>query len=395
MRGLSWLALLAMAQGLNGCEAHGAPQADADVRADAAQRCAISASVWPADDSVPPAFGTGRTLTYALWQIVVEGTPPDHLTPIAGFNLDGVYTDLDGIEGVCHRPDSPSALDCELNCPERAVTRSGGCAAPGCAPGLGCRGGVDNQLPSLLDAFDTLFPTVSGGSRAAVARAYRGGQTALIVQVSAVDSLEDDDLVRVRVLRAVPEFSAPCHASRADLPYATARRAVIDGDRARPVLADGVGRIRGGVLRAKFSGPIAVPFIDSGPRLIDWPIESARFAVNLSEAGGSRGNFGGAIQPEVLLRSFDAELISQSITIVSGFVDDPLSPGVCVDRASCPVRFGRISVGFNFSLTRAVLTDRVLDEPPAGACPTEPFSSPDAGTFARIDGGVCVPDARR
>ncbi|MBL8683200.1 MAG: hypothetical protein JNK05_28790 [Myxococcales bacterium] len=376
-----------------GCEAP--RQTDAglalDVVAPPETRCELSTPVWPERNTAPPQWGSGRTLTYAVSEMTVDETPADATTPIAGFDLDGRFNDEFDF-GACDVGDFVSALDCENNCAGSFVSRDGTCARRGCV-GRSCRGGVDNNLPSLVDALDTFraadFEGV--GARRYVARAYRQGQAALVVQVSGVDSLESDELVAVRVVRAVPLYSAPdagaCSATFVDQRYAVARRAVLGDDPTRPIVRDGVGRIHRGVLRARFADEIHLPFIDGGPSIRDWAIESAQFAVNLSDEAGRVGNLGGAITTQTLLPSFGTEPEPDRIgLIVAAYSDLPNADGLCRQIVGCRQPLGRYSIGVHFSLVRAVLEPRVLDAPPIGACPSSPLvPRDDGGVYERFD----------
>ncbi len=388
--------------GLLACDVPQRPVPPLDVVAPPTMRCDFSTSVWPSRNTEPPSWGTGRTLTYAVSAMTVDPTPFDERTPLAGFDLDGRFSRDEFGQG-CDRLDAPSDLDCEANCSQVALDPQGRCTRLGCV-GAGCLGGVDNQLPGLLDMLGSVRGADFPGGRpgTAIERAYRAGQAAIVVQLSGVDSLEQDELVAVRLFPAVPVYGSPdgggCSARRIDQRYAIARRAVIEGDPARPAGRDGVGRIVRGQLRARFEGPISIPFIDVGPSIRDWSIEIAQIAVNLSEEAGSQGNLGGAISVQTLLPSFGTQPPPSGVAIIlSGLVDLPGVDGRCFSRNDCTQPTGRISVGVRFSLVRAVLEPRALDAPPAGACPTAPLVPIPGSDYERFDAGsLCEPgDAAR
>lgn len=361
-----------------------------DIVAPPTTRCELSTPVWPERSATPPQWGSGQTFTYAVSEMTVDAFPEDR-APIAGFDLDGRFnTELD--ESACGMVDIRSPLECENNCSPSLVSRDGVCARAGCE-GADCRGGVDNNLPILvallgaLRSRDFAYQDV----RPFIERAYRTGQAALVVQVSGVDDITQDDLVAVRVIRVVPAYVAlpasACNAALLDQRYAVASRAVVNGDPTRPIVRDGVGRIHRGVLRARFNGEIHVPFIDGGPSIRDWPIESAQFAINLTQEGGTAGNLGGAITVQTLLPSFGTMPEPDQIGRFLGSIADlPDSTGTCVRFGGCVEIFGRISIGVHFSLVRAVLEPRVLDAPPIGACPSTPLvPRDDGGVYERFD----------
>ncbi len=376
------------------------PDPSPDVVAPPTMRCELSAPVWPAPDAAPPTWGTGRTLTYALSSITVdperEGEAPP---PVAGFNLDQLFPGAPE-SADCRGWDLPSDLDCDSNCDPRFIDSDGRCSRPGCV-GASCIGGVDNQLPGALQWIGSMLGRDLRGTdvRTALEHAYAAGQTALVVQLSGVDSLEHDDLVAVRVLPAIPLYRAPdggsCAVTRRDQRYAIASRAVRDSDPARLVARDGVGRIHRGQLRARFSDTIQLPFIDGGPSIRDWPIERAQLAVNLTEAEGSHGNFGGAVTAATLLQSFsNADPPAFIGLLVLSYLDLQSPDGACAERSVCSIRSGRIGVGLRFSLVRAVLEARVLDESPVDTCPRAPLRPTDGGVPRFDAGSFCNPDAQ-
>ncbi|MFO0561631.1 MAG: hypothetical protein U0269_26705 [Polyangiales bacterium] len=355
--------------------------------------CESGATVWPERNSPLPEWGSGRTLTYALSSLLVDPTQLEPTDPIAGFDLD---EHIDGDEFtalpmMCTRIDALSDLDCDQNCNTENIDRDGRCVRRGCWGGRPCIGGVDNQLPAVLDVLDALadagFSRV--GSRAVIERVFQQAHASVIVQVSAVESLEEDPSVRVRLLRAVPLFAPPCDATTLDQRYAIDARSVIAGDPQRPVIADAVGSIHRRRLRVRFDGAFAFPLIDAGPSLRDWSVRSPILAADLSEAALSEGNFGATIDGEQIARAFstdaDGALFGAAFSDLSA---DGALRDVCSNRTACPPTFGRVSVGARFAATRATLTDRVLSAPLDGLCPARGAFDADAGTHN--DGSLCV-----
>lgn len=344
---------------------------------------------WARDGGVPDASGTGRTLTYALSTVEIDGIPFDSTTPIRGFDLDRRYSV--NSEGVlpdtphsCEKPDYPSRVDLDSNCPvSQWDERTGGCSAPGCDPlRERCRGGVDNALPGITDALEAIsYVNRVGPYRPFVQRMYAQGHAAMIVQVQDVDSLEDDPFVRVSLVRAVPDFAPPCDSRVDGQRYTALRSWVVGDDPRRAVVNSGVGWIQGGRLRVRFEGMIPFPFADWTPGLWMWPIERVQFAVDLREDRGVRGNFGAIIPAQRVLDHVVPLADVQAVLIITLFVDIE-QDGRCRETSREP---GAIGLGFGFELTRATLSDQVADGPRAGACPNEPLVVPtgDGGDASR------------
>lgn len=350
---------------------------------------------WARDGGIADASGTGRTLTFAFSSVEIDRTPFDETTPIAGFDFDRLYSvNSDGTHPdtpfSCDKQDAPSVIDIDSNCPvARWDPATGLCAAPGCDPRREpCRGGVDNQFPGLSDAIEAIsFVGLGIEYRPFVQRIFAQGHAAMIVQVHDVDSLADDPFVRVSLVRAVPDFGAPCDSSVDGQRYVALRSAVVGDNPQRAVVNSSVAWIQGGRLRARFEGTVAFPFADWVPGIWVWPIERLQFAVDLREERGVQGHFGAVISAQRVLDHVLPMADMYAPQIVGGFVDVERM-GVCRAANGSGV-MGDIGIGFGFELTRATLSDGVADGPRAGACPTEPLVivRGDGGVEGGVDGG--------
>ncbi len=292
--------------------------------------------------------------------------------------------DIPDTPNSCDKHDAPSPLDFDSNCPvEQWDWRTGRSFALGCDPSRqSCRGGVDNQLPGIADGLEVLSNQWAMLEyRRFVRRMFAQGHAAMVVQVHDVDSLEDDSFVRVSLVRAVPDFGAPCDSSVDGQRYVALRRAVIDGDPQRAVVQSSVAWIQGGRLRVRFDGTVEFPFADWLPGLWEWPIERLQFAVDLREERGARGNFGAVIPARRVVDHVLPMADWNAPVIISGFVDIERM-GACRGPSGGRGPMGDIAIGFGFELTRATLSDSVADGPRAGACPSEPL------VIAQGDGGV-------
>lgn len=393
-----------------GCEAPAVPVAPPVVAP-----CEVPASVWPERNTVPPRWGSGRTVTFAVSSIRIDSAGADLHTQGAGFDLDGRFNLGRWEPSACDAYDFLAAYDCEANCRRDLVDAEGRCARVGCR-GPDCLGGVDNALPELVDSLASLWTGIQLGFfgsrvdpydlRGAMAGAYSTGHAALVVQVSGVDSLVDDELVAVSVVRAVSLYSRAsslsCDAAELDRRYAIAPSAVIDHDPTRLVVRDGVGRIHRGRLRARFDGAIRLPMLDIDSSIREWEVELAQLAVDLDEERGARGNLGGGATLQSIVPLFAGSSRSPQLAqLAPAFVDLPARDGACFRRNECTLDGARISIGLRFTLVRAELEARVLDAaPPPSGCPMTPRvpSQPtDAGTYERFDASsFCAPpDAAR
>jgi hypothetical protein len=337
------------------------------------------------DGSTPTDGGGGneRTLTYVISGLTVDVTPPDANTAIAGFNLDGIHTDMDGTTPrSCNKPDQPSSLDQDQNCPTASRNAMDGrCAAmnPGCAPGNGCFGGVDNQLPGILDAIETAaaaqFPM---GLRPELSSQISGNRISLLVRITGVNDLTNDSEVQVKIYNAYPTFTDNCSTVAPDREYAVAADSVMGGNLETPTIPAFRGSIRNGRLFVEQPGMFPLPLPEIMGVRVDLTLTNAQLRVNLNEEGGMRGNLGGSFNGSQLfdlIRRIAPDFAMQAVTIIAGFVDieQPLPtpgsmPGVCSNRMAMPPVFGNIGVGLGFSLVKARVAAMPAAARGAGTC---------------------------
>ncbi|MBL8681301.1 MAG: hypothetical protein JNK05_19135 [Myxococcales bacterium] len=366
--------------------------------------CDPAASVWPDRDATPPAWGSGRTITYAVSTLQIDRYSGEGATA-AGFDLDSNFY-RDWRDGPCGGVDALSDLDCDSNCAPDAVDRDGGCSRRGCL-GSACVGGVDNNLPEVINYLNFVWGGLGGwGSdgwnfdlRRVLYGAYRSGEAALVVQISGVDSLENDDEVAVRLVAAVGLYArttrGDCDPTVVDQRYAIAPRAVIAGDPSFLAVRDGVGRVRAGRLRARFSRLVRFPFVDVDSSVRDLEIEDARLAVDLRETHAINGNFGGGATMDSLVPLLTSPGPDyQPLRGVAGWIDLPTREGRCATSTDCSFGSARLSVGVRFKLARAILEPRVLDAP-TGVCPPRDLVPPYVDPSRRFDAGsfCSAPDA--
>ncbi|MDP3278489.1 MAG: hypothetical protein Q8Q09_25085 [Deltaproteobacteria bacterium] len=333
-----------------------------------------------ADASSEAGGGTERTLTYVISTLDVDPTPADSNTAIAGFNLDGLFTDEDGTTPrSCGKPDNPSMLDRDQNCPTAMVGADGRCATAGCAPGAGCRGGVDNQLPAVADAIEAAasaqFPM---GVRPLIREQFTTNKISLVIRVTGVNNLENDDAVMVKVYNAYPTFSDGCNAVTSGREYAIAADAVTGGNIEMPTIPAFEGRIVAGRLVISRPGQFPLPLPEIMGARIMLTLTNAQLRLNITEDRGTGGNLGGMFNGSQLLtvvQRLAPEFSMQVTSLIGGFVDieEPIPTpgsmaGVCSDRMSMPPRFGNIGVGLRFETVRATVAAAPAAARGVGTC---------------------------
>lgn len=331
--------------------------------------------------------GTERTLTYVINTLTVDETPADEAAPVAGFNLDGLHSSEERsvpMSHPCLKFDSPSRTDQDQNCPTAMVNMmTGRCGSmtASCAPGAGCAGGVDNQLPAILDAIGAAasmqFPN---GLRPELSNQVRQNKISLIVRITGVNDLMADDSVTVKVYTAYPTFTTGCDMVAADREYTIAADALNTATDIESAKISFPGRIVGGRLSVTAPGMFPLPLPEIMGARVALTLTGAQLRANITETGGTAGNLGGSFNGTQLLTAIQMiapDFSMQAVSIIGGFVDIERD-GVCANRMAMPPRFGDIGVGLAFTLTSARVTATSAATRPAGAC---------GGSSTTSDGG--------
>ncbi|MDP3273918.1 MAG: hypothetical protein Q8Q09_01900 [Deltaproteobacteria bacterium] len=337
----------------------------------------------PRDGSLPiEDGGRVRELAYVLTDVGASPVPLDPTQPQEGFNLDGIFSGGSALlPRACGKLDNPSALDPDQNCPADSLLVAGGCRSPSCAPAAGCVGGVDNQLPVLLDALDSeLAAEFPEGLRAALARNFEPSRNSLLVRITDVDNLDRDDDVTVSVYEAFAEFAAGCDSNSAGRAYRVAARSVLGVSLDTPVLPRLPARIVAGRLMTVSAAPEArlrLPLLRGSSAEVVLMLTHAQLRMDLGVDLASNGNLGGVVPATAMV-----EQIAQSFPRISadfsraigGFVDveQPVPPagtaGVCDDRTSVPPRLGNLAVALRFRAVRAVIVPGLAMARTPGTC---------------------------
>lgn len=346
----------------------------------------------PTDGGTTPdsSSGTGQTYTYVINALTVEPTPPDENAALSGFNLDNRYS-VNGIDGVmdtpnsCLHQDNPSNNDRDQNCPAAMWNQADGrcmSATASCAPGAGCRGGVDNQLPTILDAIETAamssFPM---GIRPVLTEQVNTHRISLVMRVTGVNSLTDDDSVTIKFYNAYPTFSTGCDSVAGGREYAVSTASLNTATDIETAKISFAGKIVGGRLIVTAPGMFPLPLPEIMGAQVNLTLTNAQLRVNLTEAGGSNGNLGGSFNGGQLLTTImqlAPDFATQGASLIGGFVDIE-EGGICANRNAMPPQFGGIGVGLGFTLVPATVAATPIADRAAGTCGASSSSS-DGGT---------------
>jgi hypothetical protein len=276
-----------------------------------------------------------------------------------GFDLDGLASgpmDPDG----CGHEDYLSRLDPDQNHPA------------GCSPSAaGCRGGVDNQLPSIADTVERFTMT---NPRLQIPQQINAHRVSLVVRVAGVDDFRNDDSVTLSIYAAYPTFSDDCSQVLPNRVYQVSRSSIRAGgttlDEARFRFD---GRITNGRLRveAPRDSVLSFPLPGlSGPSgTVD--LHTPRVRMDLSEQGGTNGNLGGWVAGSELVETLVA-LRPDQRTLIESSVGSFVDIRVGSDCGSNPRALGGVSLGIGIWMIPARVSETapIAERRTPGTCGT-------------------------
>jgi hypothetical protein len=349
----------------------------------------------------PNATGMATTYEYVITTLSVDGnqTPSATARPVFGFNLDNQRSPVTRPpEGAphCAHGDYTSMLDNDQN---------GDANGRACAAGsAGCTGGVDNQLPAVVDALGQFMAGLDVG--ALLRTQINEGGLILLARVSDVNGTLGptlcDDSVTIRLYLGYPLFSNCANVQMPNQMYAIAASSVMNPMDPNSALIQFQGRIVNGRLRVIPSAGMAdrpslsIPLPISGVQGLNLDLYNTQLRVTMNADGsGSDGNLGGFILKRDLLTALGRvpqlmPFLAAAAPLLDGFVDvaTPLGAAgaLCTGMGTGGREEGGIGLGLGFRTVRATIAPMVLTDRMAGTCGAGGSSGGDGGT-APADGG--------
>lgn len=348
----------------------------------------------------PNATGAATTIDYVITGLSVDGnqTPSATARPVFGFNLDNTRSPVTRpAEGAphCAHGDFTSMLDTDQN---------GDATGRACAPGsAGCTGGVDNQLPAVVDALGQFMAGLDVGRL--LSEQINAGSLVLLARVSDVNGELGptlcDDNVTIRLYLGYPMFSNCANIQMPNQMYAISASSVMnpmDPTSARIQFSGAIvnGRLRvnpsaGMADRPSFSIPLPVSGVD-----LSLDLYNTQLRVTMNADGtGTNGNLGGVILKRDLLTALGRvpalmPFLAAAAPLLDGFVDvaTPLgaSGALCTGMGPGGREEGGIGLGLGFRTVRANITNMVLSDRMTGTCGAGGGGGGDGGT--RTDAGT-------
>ncbi len=329
----------------------------------------------PIIDGGPP--GEARTYDYAVTGLTIDTdeSPMSAARGFTGFNLDGRYSDLSTFDlADCRHADFYSTLDPDQNM---------GMCLPGLMRGgPSCRGGVDNQLPSIAATVES----VAGMDvRDNIRTLIDSGSLSILVRVEDVNGVPgptfSDPAVRVLVYNtAFPTFASCSNIGTPGQTYAVAESSLTTPGDLSTARVRFTGHILNGrlyvdppasAMTPNFSIPIPL-----GSSAAQVNLFRTQLRFNMTPDRGADGNLGG------YARLADLVPIVQAVaplpptilgSVLMGFVDvqdpagDDMGCGQRRDASGLPAS-GAVGMGMGFTAVRAVIAPTPVASRPAGAC---------------------------
>ncbi|MDB4929124.1 MAG: hypothetical protein JWM10_1608 [Myxococcaceae bacterium] len=343
--------------------------------------CAVPDAGAPVEDV--PVIGTPDaaplSYDYVINSLLVdEGAEPGATTrAFYGFNLDNRFSSsrtASQVAADCSHGDYFSALDADQN--------MGTCTAGSTGGGSGCRGGVDNQLPNMVQTIMQFQASLSVQS--VLRESIDDGHLVMLLRVSGVNGplgpTLNDPAVTVTVYPYAWASFTNCASIQAPGQHYTVdnRSLRVAGDLASARFQYPASIVNGRLrVDASGSGDATPTFairppasLSLGSTGISYEVSFYRTQLRLSlgETGGTSGNLGGFMrQGDVIDALVTIPALMQfrdaAGPLIQGFVD--VATGT---PAACDAPQGGIGVGFGFSTLRAIIDPTTVTGAPPGVC---------------------------
>lgn len=349
----------------------------------------------------PNATGMATTYDYVITQLSVDGnqTPSATARPVFGFNLDNQRSPVTRPpEGPphCAHGDYTSALDQDQNGDANG--------RPCMAGSAGCTGGVDNQLPAVVDALGQFMAGLDVGML--LNGQINEGGLILLARVSDVNGPLGptlcDDNVTIRMYVGYPLFSNCANVQMPNQMYAIAASSLMNPMDPNSALIQFRGSIVNGRLRVtpqvgmSDRPSLSIPLPISGVMGLSLDLYNTQLRVTMNADGsGSDGNLGGFILKRDLLVALGRvpqlmPFLAAAAPLLDGFVDISTPVGamgaLCTGMGASGREEGGIGLGLGFRTARAQISPMVLANRMSGTCGAGSSSGGDGGTSTG-DGG--------
>lgn len=311
--------------------------------------------------ATPQDAGPGATYDYVINRLLLdEGAEPPATRGFYGFNLDGrtsPSTTAQQQAADCSHGDYFSVVDSDQN--------MGTCAAGSAGGGMGCRGGVDNQLPNVAQTIQQFQPDLD--VQGTINEQISDGGFLIVVRVTDVNGTLGPTLndPSVRVLVYPYAFANFPNCANIQMPgqsYTIDNRSLNTAGDLSSAKLQFTGSIVNGRLRVapppasgantpNFSIPLSIMDMTLNLDLFQTQL---RFDLRATE--GTNGNLGGYLKQTTLITALTTipalmQFRDAAAPLIQGFVD--IATGT---PASCDNPEGGIGVGLGFTARSATLS---------------------------------------
>ena len=357
--------------------------------------CGDTATNTPAGDSGVPGTDTGTPATdvgnapgvtydYVINRLLLdEGAEPGVTTrAFYGFNLDGRQSPSRTASqqaADCSHGDYFSTVDPDQN--------MGTCTAGSAGGGMGCQGGVDNQLPNVAQTIMQFQASLN--VQALLNEQIDTGKLLILVRLSNVNGALGPTLNDPSVNVSVYPFAYAAFANCANIQmgaqmYSVDNRSLTTPGDLNSARLQFTGRIVNGRLQVNppAAGATAPNFSLPLPlmgQMLQLDLFQTQLRVTPGATDGTNGNLGGYLRQTDLITALTTipalmQFRDAAGPLIQGFVD--IATGT---PASCDSPQGGIGGGLGFATKIATILPTTVATAPSGVCGGASSTTGDAG----------------